>query len=161
MGNPSRTFVVFLGIFLGNFIALLGYSFLGTMEYTKQNLVDGMGSYNYQYVLNELITENNYGGETLIMSSLENESGKQFTLIGTSTSNPYLYFKDTQGKDITIEDGFYITNVISTLQGIQAGDTMTLSNPLTMEEYRITVVGIIDDNMQFLPARKKPHPFWE
>ena len=148
IGNPSRTFVVFLGIFLGNYIALLGYSFLDTMDYTKQNLVDGMGSYNYQYVLNELITENNYGGETLIMSTLENEAGKQFSLIGTSSSNPYLHFKDAQGKDINIEDGYYITNVISALQGIQVGDIMTLNNPLTMEEYEVTIAGIIDDNMQ-------------
>lgn len=148
IGNPSRTFVVFLGVFLGNYIALLGYSFLDTMDYTKQNLVDEMGSYNYQYVLNELMTENTYGGETVIMSVVENAEGEQFSLIGTSVSNPYLEFKDGQGKDIDIENGYYITNVISSLQGIEAGDKMILGNPLTMEEYEITVAGIIDDNMQ-------------
>ena len=47
LGNPSRTFVVFLGIFLG--------------------------SYEYQYVLNELTDGKEYGGEPVIMSTLECE----------------------------------------------------------------------------------------
>lgn len=148
IGNPSRTFVVLLGIFLGNYIALLGYCFLDTMDYTKQTLVDEMGCYEYQYVLNELIIENIYGGETVIMSTLENEEGEQLTIIGAATSNPCLNLKDVQGKDINIEEGYYITNVISTLKGIETGDKMTLTNPFTMEEYEIIVAGIIDNDMQ-------------
>lgn len=62
IGNPSRTFVVFLGVFLGSYIAFLGYSFLDTMDNTKKNMVDEMGSFEYQYVLNELVTGNEYGG---------------------------------------------------------------------------------------------------
>ena len=60
IGNPSRTFVVFLGIFLGSFISLLGYSLLDTMENTKQNMIDEIGTFEYQYVLNELIDSNQY-----------------------------------------------------------------------------------------------------
>ena len=84
IGNPSRTFVVFLGIFLGSYIALLGYSFLDTMDYTKQNMVDEMGSFEYQYVLNELIEGSEYGGEPVIMSTVENKDGEQFSIIGTT-----------------------------------------------------------------------------
>ena len=94
IGNPSRTFVVFLGIFLGSYISLLGYSFLDTMENTKQSMVDEMGSYEYQYVLNELTSENEYGGEALLMSTMENAAGDQFSIIGTTDSNPYLNLKD-------------------------------------------------------------------
>jgi len=42
IGNPSRTFVILLGIFLGSYIALLGYSFLDTMEYTKNTVAIGI-----------------------------------------------------------------------------------------------------------------------
>lgn len=148
IGNPSRSFVVFLGIFLGNYIALLGYSLLDTMEYTKQNMVDEMGSYEYQYVLNELIVDNTYGGETVVMSAVENEKGEQISLIGTSKDNPYLDLRDKEGTQVDIETGYYITNVIATLQGFKKGDEMILKNPLTLEEYRITVAGIIDNDMQ-------------
>lgn len=148
IGNPSRTFVVFLGIFLGSYIALLGYSFLDTMDNTKQRMVDEMGSYEYQYVLNELVTGKEYGGEAIIMSTLENKAGKQFGVIGTTDSNPYLKLKDINGNSISLMDGYYVTSVMAMLQDIQAGDKVTLCNPFTLEEVEITVAGIIDNDMQ-------------
>lgn len=148
IGNPSRTFVVFLGIFLGSFIALLGYSFLDTMEHTKKNLVDKMGSYEYQYVLNELILGSEYGGEPVIMSTVENDTVGRFGIIGTSDTNPYLILKDIQGNTINVDDGYYVTNVMATLHNIQVGDKIILCNPLTLEESIIMVDGIVDNDMQ-------------
>ena len=148
LGNPSRTFVVFLGIFLGSYIALLGYSFLDTMEHTKQSMVDEMGSFEYQYVLNELLEGNEYGGESVIMSTLENTIGDQFSMIGTTDTNTYLDLKSIDGSSICLEDGYYITSVMSMLQDIQSGDLLTLCNPLTLEEHEVTITGIIDNDMQ-------------
>ncbi len=147
--NPSRTFVVFLGIFLGSYISLLGYSFLDTMENTKQKMIDELGSYEYQYVLSELTEGCEYGGEPVIMSTVENKSGEQASLIGTSDSNPYLELKDTNGNYISVDDGgYYVTSVTAMLQDIHTGDKFVLCNPLTLEEFEITVSGIIDNDMQ-------------
>ena len=148
IGNPSRTFVVFLGIFLGSYIALLGYSLLDTMDYTKRTMVDEMGSFEYQYVLGELTSGSEYGGEPVIMSSMENKAGEQFSIIGTSKENPYLSFKDLQGNDVNPEDGYYVTGVMAMLQDIKVGDKFVLCNPLTLEEHEISVTGIIDNDMQ-------------
>ena len=148
IGNPSRTFVVFLGIFLGSYIALLGYSFLDTMEHTKQNLVSEMGSYEYQYVLSELVRENEYDGEPLIMSTLETDTGKQITLIGTTDSNPYLELTDINGKPISLDDGYYVTSIMAMLHDVQPGEELKLFNPLTLEAVSISVAGIIDNDMQ-------------
>lgn len=148
IGNPSRTFVVFLGIFLGSYIALLGYSFLDTMDNTKQNMVDEMGSFEYQYVLNELTEGSEYDGEPIIMSTVENETGDQFSIIGTTDENPYLELKDTEGNDIVLADGYYVTGVMAMLEDVQVGDDMTILNPLTLEAFDITIAGIIDNDMQ-------------
>ncbi len=148
VGNPSRTFVVFLGIFLGSYIALLGYSFLDTMDNTKQNMVDEMGSFEYQYVLNELTEGSEYDGEPIIMSTVENETGDQFSIIGTTDENPYLELKDTEGNDIVLADGYYVTGVMAMLEDVQVGDDMTILNPLTLEAFEITIAGIIDNDMQ-------------
>lgn len=148
IGNPSRTFVVFLGIFLGSYITLLGFSFLDTMENTKQNLTSETGSYEYQYVLNELTAENEYGGEVLLMSTMETIGGDRFSIIGTTDSNPYLNLKNIDGDDISLKDGYYITSVMSLLYDLQIGDSFTLCNPLTLEEKEITITGIIDNDMQ-------------
>ena len=148
IGNPARSFVVFLGVFLGSYIALLGYSCLDTMEHTKKNLVDEMGSFEYQYVLNELVQGNEYGGEPFIMTTMENEEGEAISMMGTSDANPYLDLKDMQGNEISLADGYYVTHVLAKLQNIEQGDTITLCNPITMEEYEITVSGIVDNDMQ-------------
>ncbi|MBQ7925727.1 MAG: FtsX-like permease family protein [Lachnospiraceae bacterium] len=146
--NPSRTFVVLLGIFLGSYIALLGYGFLDTMEYTKQTMVDEMGSFEYQYVLNELVPGDEYGGQPVILSTVENEAGKQFSIIGTEDTNPYLDLKDTGGEKISLKGGYYITNVLAMLQNVESGDTLTICNPLTLEKHEITVAGILANDMQ-------------
>ncbi len=148
IGNPSRTFVVFLGVFSGSYIALLGYSFLDTMDNTKQNMIDGVGKYEYQYVLNELVEESEYGGEPVIMSTMENKAGEQFSMIGTTDFNPYLSLKDMDGNDISLMDGYYITSVMAMLQKVQAGDKLTICNPLTLESFEITIAGVLDNDMQ-------------
>lgn len=148
VGNPSRSFVVFLGIFLGSYIVLLGYSLFDTMKYTQQNMIDEMGSFEYQYVLNELVQDNEYGGEPILMSVVEGSTGKQFSLIGTSDANPYLDLKDIEGNHINISEGYYLTSVMAMLEGVEAGDVITLCNPLTLEEYEIEVKGIVDQDMQ-------------
>lgn len=148
IGNPARSFVVFLGIFLGSYIALLGYSLLDTMNNTKQNMIDEMGSFEYQYVLNELIEENEYGGEPVLMSVIENHQGEQFSIIGTRDDNPYLELKDVEGNAICLEDGFYVTAVMAMLQDVEKGDSIVLCNPLTLEEEEVVVAGVLDNNIQ-------------
>lgn len=147
-GNPSRTFVVFLGIFLGSYIALLGRGFIDTMEDTKQSIADGTGSYEYQYVLNELVKGEEYGGEPILVSRLEDEAGKQFSIIGTTDSNPYLNLKDISERKVSLDEGYYVTSVMALLQNLQAGDKIALRNPLTLEEAEITIAGILDNDMQ-------------
>lgn len=148
IGNPARSFVVFLGIFLGSFIALLGFGLLDTMENTKKNMVDEMGSYEYQYVLQEQIKGKEYGGEPVIMFSMEDASGEQFSVIGTEKDNPYLELVDIEGNPVNVEKGYYITSVMAMLQDVQVGDKLTVCNPLTLEETEIIVSGILDNDMQ-------------
>jgi len=148
IGNPGRTFVVFLGIFLGSFIALLGFGLLDTMENTKKNMVDEMGSYEYQYVLKERLDTGEYDGESIIMFVMEDLSGEQFQLIGTEDTNPYLELKDVEGASVELKKGYYITSVMAMLQDLEVGEKLTICNPLTLEETEITVSGIIDNDMQ-------------
>lgn len=148
IGNPGRSFVVFLGIFLGSFIALLGFGLLDTMENTKINMVDEMGSFEYQYVLKERIEGREYGGEPVIMFTMEDVSGEQFSIIGTEDSNPYLELRDVEGNRVNVEEGYYITSVMAMLQDVQVGDKFMVCNPLTLVETEITVTGILDNDMQ-------------
>ena len=148
LGNPMRSFVVLLGVFLGCFIMLLGQAFFDSIDYMGDTAADEMGSFEHQYVLNEMLTENHYDGEAMLVSTVENAAGSKLSVIGTAESNPYLNFKDKSGNFMSIEDGYYITSLTQLTLGWQAGDTMTVYNPLSLEEKEIRIAGIIQNNVQ-------------
>lgn len=148
IGNPARSFVVLLGIFMGSYIFLLGFSFLDGMNYTGKHMAKEMGTYDRQYVLGELLTDNEYGGQGMLMAQVENAEGKYYSIIGTTDNNPYLNLKDTNGNSISLENGYYITSVIAQLKNVKVGDEMTVYNPLSMEEFKFNVSGIVNNDMQ-------------
>lgn len=148
LGNPMRSFVVLMGVFLGCFIMLLGQGFFDSIDHMGDTAADEMGNFEYQYVLNEMLTENSYAGEAMLVSAVENSDGGRLSVIGTSESNPYLNFKDKNGNSMPIEDGYYITSLTQITLGWQAGDTVTVYNPLSLEEKEIRIAGVIQNNVQ-------------
>lgn len=148
LGNPARSFVVLLGVFLGCFIMLLGLGFFDSIDHMGSTAADEMGSFTHQYVLNEMLTENSYGGETMLVSAVENTDGSRLSVIGTADGNPYLNFKDKDGNSVSVEDGYYITSLACLTLGWQAGDAVTVYNPLSLEKKEIRIAGIIRNNVQ-------------
>lgn len=148
LGNPGRSFVVLLGVFLGCFIVLTAQAFFDSIDYMGTAGVDALVGYEHQYLLSGLATENPYGGETMLVSALEAEDGTALSLIGTENENPYLSFQTTEGKDADLEDGYYITSLTQLTLGWQSGDSVTVYHPLTMEKKKIKIAGVIQNNMQ-------------
>lgn len=147
VGSPMRGFVVFLGVFLGCFIMLFGFSVFDSFEIAGGDAFSSVGTYKYQYVLNELNTQNPYGGAEMLVAAAEDEDGNAVTLFGTDADNPYLYFRDESGKDVDVSDGCYITSLAALTRGWQAGDRVTLLNPLTLEKQQITVAGVLKNDI--------------
>ena len=147
VGSPMRGFVVFLGVFLGCFIMLFGFSVFDSFHIAGDEAFTSVGTYEFQYILNELNTENPYGGAQMLVAAAEDKDGNSVTLIGTDNGNPYLYFKDEAGKAVDISDGYYITSLASLIRGWQTGDTVTLYNPLTLEEQTISVSGVLQNDI--------------
>jgi putative ABC transport system permease protein len=148
LGNPTRSLVVLLGVFLGCFIMLLGPGFRDSMEHMGDTATAQIGSFEHEYILGEMLSENPYGGETLLVSSMENEDGKTLSVIGTSPDNPYLNLKDKNGNGVSVDSGYYITSLAADAFGWQAGDRITLYNSVTMEQHEITISGVIQNNVQ-------------
>jgi putative ABC transport system permease protein len=49
---------------------------------------------------------------------------------------------------VSVENGYYITSLASFAFGWQAGDCITLYDPIALEESEITISGIIQNNVQ-------------
>lgn len=148
LGNPMRSFVVLLGVFLGCFIMLLGQAFFDSIDHMGNTAAEEMGSYEHQYVLNEMLTENPYGGEAMLVSVMEDADGRKLSVIGTADSNPYLNLGGKDGNSISMEDGYYITSLTQLTFGWQAGDSVTVYNPLSLEKKEIRIAGIIRNHVQ-------------
>lgn len=156
LGNPMRSFVVLLGVFLGSFIILLGQGFFDSIDRMGTVAADTLGSFEHEYILNELLEDNPYGGETLLVSSMEDENGAAFSVIGTADDNPYFSPTDVEGNPVSVEDGYYITSLAELTLGWHTGDTVTAYNPLSMEEYSFTVEGVLRNNVQKAVYTSKP-----
>ncbi len=148
LGNPARSLVVLLGVFLGCFIMLLGLGMFDTMDHMGDTAAKQIGSFEHEYILGELLAENLYGGETLLVASMENEDGKAVSVIGTAPDNPYLNMKDKNGNNASVDSGYYITSLAAYAFGWQEGGRITLYNPITLEKSEITVSGVIQNNVQ-------------
>lgn len=148
LGNPGRSFVVLLGVFLGSYIMLLSQGLFDSIDHMGTVVVDNLIGYEHQYILNELSTENTYGGEAMLVSGLESEDGTVLSLIGTENDNPYFRFETTDGKIADLESSCYITSLTELALGWKTGDVVTLRNPLTMEKKEISIAGVIQNNLQ-------------
>lgn len=51
LGNPMRSFVVLLGVFLGSFIILLGQGFFDSIDRMGTVAADTLGSFEHEYIL--------------------------------------------------------------------------------------------------------------
>ena len=117
IGSPARSFVIFLGIFLGSFIMLTGFSIYDSARHMADTVEVTAGEYEYQYVLGELLYENPYGGELILAAPVEGERGETLTVMGTDNEQSLLNLTDKEGQKISTKDGYYITSLAAYLCG--------------------------------------------
>lgn len=147
LGNPGRSFVVFLGAMIGSFIITVGFMFIDTFNKISDDGMSNIGSFKYEYILNSLESESCGNAEKLIMGNYEyNES--TFSLIGAKEDVELLNIKTTDGKRADLKNGFYISNAMSYAYKLKTGDTLKFTNPYTMEEDSVVIKGIIDNDSQ-------------
>ena len=155
IGSPARSFVVFLGVFLGSFIMLTGFSIYDSVRHTADTVQVTAGEYEYQYVLGELLYENPYGGELILAAPVEGERGETLTVMGTDNEQSLLNLTDKEGQKISTKDGYYITSLAAYLCGWKTGDRVTLYNPLSLEQIHIRISGIVEnDTAQIIYASR-------
>lgn len=146
IGSPARSFVVFLGIFLGSFIMLTGFSIYDSVRHMADTVQEAAGEYEYQYVLGEPLYENPYGGELILAAPVEDEKGDALTVMGTDNEQSLLNLADKEGQEISTKDGYYITSLTAYLCGWENGDRVTLYNPLSLEQIHIRISGIVEND---------------
>lgn len=149
LGNPGRSFVVFLGAMLGSLIITVAFMFIDSIQNVVDSGSESMGTFKYQYVLNTFETEELDGADELVMGSFEYD-GSVFTLLGADDDVKFLNIETKDGKKAELSDGYYVSNVMAYAYNIKAGDTFKFKNKITMQEYSVKIKGIISNDSQKL-----------
>ena len=100
-------------------------------------------------MLNRLKTDEVAGADELVIGIYE-QDGSSFSLIGADTDVKYLNIDTEDGGRADLSNGYYVTNVMAYAYKLEAGDEFTFVNPITMEEKKVTISGIIMNDSQKL-----------
>lgn len=150
IGSFGRSFVIFLGIFLGGAIMCFANVYSDSMIKLADDPMSQIGSYKYRYYLIDY-KEGTYSDNTdvLVNASFESESGSIVNVIGADSGCKRLNIKDSDtGNDADLESGWYISSLASKMFGAEKGDDLKLKNNATLEEKIINVKGIIDNSYE-------------
>ena len=82
VGSPGRSFVIFLGIFLGAMIVAFAFSFIDSVKAVGVQAHGEFGSFKYEYILNTLKDGKPEDGEAVFVLPYEDKEARRFTLMG-------------------------------------------------------------------------------
>lgn len=151
--NKARTIVFTFGIFVASAVILMGFVMNSSCVELKEKYLKGSVTYDYAYYLAGLQTEFEYDetvAQPIYRSSYETaDTHKAFLLIGTdyAKKDSFVVTEDEHGDKLE-EGKVYISKALSMLLDKKAGDDVTFINPVTLEEFKVTLDGIIDNRSQ-------------
>ena len=148
VSNPGRSFVIFLGIFLGSIIMTFSLSIIDSVKEVGKKAPKESGSFKYEYVLNYLETSNSYGCEKMMVMPFEAKDETRFSIIGCENTNSLWNLTTTKGERADIDNGWYISTLTAAMYNLKEGDTFTFRNVASLEEESIKIKGIIKNGYQ-------------
>ncbi|MBR1533276.1 MAG: FtsX-like permease family protein [Ruminococcus sp.] len=148
VGNPGRSFVIFLGIFLGAAIVAFGFSFIDSVNAVGEQAHGEFGTFKYEYVLNSLEQGAPDGGEAMLVLPYEDLKSRRFSLIGLDKDATLWNLTTVDGEKADLENGFYISTLCEAIHGVHKGDSFTFRSISTLEEYTVKIDGVIKNGYQ-------------
>ena len=149
LGSPGRSFVVFLGVFLGAMIVSFSYIFIDSVKAVGSQAMNEFGTFKYEYILNTLQDDEPENADSVMVVAYEHSDGKRFSLMGVDSDCKRWNLTDSgTGSRADIEDGWYMSSLCAKIFGVEAGDEFTFRSIASLEEYTVTIKGIIRNGYQ-------------
>ena len=157
IGSPGRSFVIFLGIFLGAMIVAFAFSFIDSVKAVGVQAHGEFGSFKYEYILNTLKDGKPEGGEAVFALPYEDKEARRFTLMGLDGDAKLWNKTLTSGETADTDNGFYITTLFEEIFGVHKDDSFTFRSIATLEEKTVRIDGVIKNGYQsyILTSREK------
>lgn len=157
LGSPGRSFVIFLGIFLGAMIVAFAFSFIDSVKAVGKEAHGEFGSFKYEYILNSLENGKPEDGEPMLALQYENERSSRFSLLGLDRDATLWNLVTVDGEKADLENGFYVSTLCEATFGVHKGDEFTFRSIATLEEETVKIDGVIKNGYQsyLLTSREK------
>ena len=157
VGSPGRSFVIFLGIFLGAMIVAFAFSFIDSVRAVGKEAHGEFGSFKYEYILNSLENGEPEDGEPMLALQYENGRSSRFSLLGLDRDATLWNLVTVDGEKADLENGFYISTLCEATFGVHKGDEFTFRSIATLEEETVKIDGVIKNGYQsyLLTSREK------
>lgn len=147
--NKLRYFIFLVGNFIAACLILMGIIIGCTINHVLDDQEKFVNSYEYSYRMKSVHYDYTGEGEAMLSASLETkDTGGSLAVTGIQDDSQYLTFQLKDGGDADISNGFYISYCASVFYDIQTGDTVTLIDPASLEEYQVKIDGVLDINKE-------------
>jgi len=157
LGNPGRSLVVLLGIFLGAIIVAFAFSFIDSVNAVGEEAHGEFGSFKYEYILNSLKSGSPEAGEGALILPYENGESSRFSVMGLDSDATLWNLTTTDGEQAELDNGIYISTLLEAIFDVHKGDEFTFRNIASLEEYTVKIDGVIKNGYQsyLLTSRNK------
>ena len=147
-GNPGRSFVIFLGIFLGAMIVAFAFSFIDSVKAVGDQAHDEFGSFRYEYILSSLEAGDPETGEAVLILPFEDGEARRFSVMGMDPETSLWNLTTVDGERADLRREWYISTLCEDIFDIHAGDSFTFRGIGDLEEHTVVVEGVIRNGYQ-------------
>ena len=139
--NFPRSLLMLIGIIVSSMFILTGLLFSNSINFLFESNFHQMFGYDYQYILNKPLAENDTKGEPYMISSFDYDRGDEvlsFTINGVADNSKYIKLYDNNG-DLISQDKTVITKSVAKRLKLEKGDVITVKNNSNFKDYQLTV----------------------
>lgn len=153
--NASRSITLIIGIAVATLCIVLGSSFRDAWNNLLENKVPlAMLGGQYEYGFKNYQTENPYGGDAIFdVSFSASADDSRFNLIGYDEENDI--FHETADGKTPVYGEYYMTSSAARTYGIKPGDEFAFYNTVTMQETKVVISGIVENDVLQLVLTSK------
>ena len=153
--NASRSITLIIGIAVATLCIVLGASFQDAWNNLLENKVPlAMLGGQYEYGFKNYQTENPYGGDAIFDVSFgASADDSRFNLIGYDEENDI--FHETMDGKAPVYGEYYMTSSAARTYGIKQGDEFAFYNTVTMQETKVVISGIVENDVLQLVLTSK------
>lgn len=153
--NASRSITLIIGIAVATLCIVLGSSFRDAWNNLLENKVPlAMLGGQYEYGFKNYQTENPYGGDAIFDVSFgASADDSRFNLIGYDEENDI--FHETADGKTPVYGEYYMTSSAARTYGIKPGDEFAFYNTVTMQETKVVISGIVENDVLQLVLTSK------